>query len=481
VVQGAVNPDEYFVFKPTLRQGKRPILEKRLVTPSNVLLGAYGEGPRPLLRVEESLSGDRAAIEAGSSQVTVRDLHVEAPRLSSVIKLGNSQTVVYNCELAFAHWGIRGYGQYYTIRRNIIREIKDDGLFLQNASDIDLGYNYIFRVNTLWEDPYTPQTIAGGDSVQFERCQNFHVHHNVFDRSSSGNKFCLISNNGSGEVVIENNFMTGPKAAGDGGSALFFGRDQEGFVVRNNHIERSVHAIYSHVEGLVVTNNIISDCGGGIWNGTENNTIEHNTLYNIEATLVKDGGIMRNNIFDNRHDGLNTISRIKDMTHNLFTRESFGDPSNFVADPRFVDAEGGNFRLQPESEAIDRGETTSLEKDADGNPRQQGNTPDAGAFEYFGADGLDWTPVYRHWATGWKQTPYGLIFDKSYPWCYRYLGLDESDAWKGIWFYVAQKTENPKGFFAYDQSLGFWFWGSEGFAPWVYSFAGSPNWMLWEQ
>ena len=28
VVQGAVNPDEYFVFKPTLKQGFRPILEK---------------------------------------------------------------------------------------------------------------------------------------------------------------------------------------------------------------------------------------------------------------------------------------------------------------------------------------------------------------------------------------------------------------------------------------------------------------------
>ncbi|MBP0029467.1 phosphoenolpyruvate synthase [Roseofilum sp. Guam] len=32
VVQGAVNPDEYFVFKPTLREGYRPILEKRLGT-----------------------------------------------------------------------------------------------------------------------------------------------------------------------------------------------------------------------------------------------------------------------------------------------------------------------------------------------------------------------------------------------------------------------------------------------------------------
>lgn len=30
VVQGAVNPDEYFVFKPTLKQGFRPIIEKRL-------------------------------------------------------------------------------------------------------------------------------------------------------------------------------------------------------------------------------------------------------------------------------------------------------------------------------------------------------------------------------------------------------------------------------------------------------------------
>ncbi|MBW3003251.1 phosphoenolpyruvate synthase [Candidatus Woesearchaeota archaeon] len=30
VVQGAVNPDEYYVFKPTLKQGKKPILSKKL-------------------------------------------------------------------------------------------------------------------------------------------------------------------------------------------------------------------------------------------------------------------------------------------------------------------------------------------------------------------------------------------------------------------------------------------------------------------
>jgi pyruvate,water dikinase len=30
IVQGSINPDEYYVFKPTLKQGFRPILQKRL-------------------------------------------------------------------------------------------------------------------------------------------------------------------------------------------------------------------------------------------------------------------------------------------------------------------------------------------------------------------------------------------------------------------------------------------------------------------
>jgi len=30
IVQGAVTPDEYYVFKPTLKEGKRPIVSKRL-------------------------------------------------------------------------------------------------------------------------------------------------------------------------------------------------------------------------------------------------------------------------------------------------------------------------------------------------------------------------------------------------------------------------------------------------------------------
>lgn len=42
VVQGAVNPDEYFVFKPTLKEGFRPILEKRLGTKEIKMIYATG-------------------------------------------------------------------------------------------------------------------------------------------------------------------------------------------------------------------------------------------------------------------------------------------------------------------------------------------------------------------------------------------------------------------------------------------------------
>jgi pyruvate,water dikinase len=44
VVQGTVNPDEYYVFKPTLQQGFRPILQKRLGTKESKLVYDIGGG-----------------------------------------------------------------------------------------------------------------------------------------------------------------------------------------------------------------------------------------------------------------------------------------------------------------------------------------------------------------------------------------------------------------------------------------------------
>ena len=51
VVQGAVNPDEYYVFKPTLKQGKRPIVGKRLGDKSLKMI--YTDNPkRPVKNIK---------------------------------------------------------------------------------------------------------------------------------------------------------------------------------------------------------------------------------------------------------------------------------------------------------------------------------------------------------------------------------------------------------------------------------------------
>jgi len=54
VVQGVVNPDQYYVFKPTLKQGYKAIIEKRLGTKDIKLVYAGGDGAELTKEVEVS-------------------------------------------------------------------------------------------------------------------------------------------------------------------------------------------------------------------------------------------------------------------------------------------------------------------------------------------------------------------------------------------------------------------------------------------
>jgi pyruvate,water dikinase len=47
VVRGAVNPDEFFVFKPTLKQGYRPIISKHVGSKKKKIIYSLNNGPQP--------------------------------------------------------------------------------------------------------------------------------------------------------------------------------------------------------------------------------------------------------------------------------------------------------------------------------------------------------------------------------------------------------------------------------------------------
>jgi hypothetical protein len=74
-------------------------------------------------------------------------------------------------------------------------------------------------------------------------------------------------------------------------------------------------------------------------------------------------------------------------------------PGNFAADPVFVDAANGNYRLQTNSPCINTGDSSSAVggTDLDGRPRLIGGTADIGAYEYQSAglgEFLGWLQRY---------------------------------------------------------------------------------------
>ena len=67
VVQGSVNPDEYYVFKPTLAQGARPILAKHLGTKELQLVYATGGGK--MTKNVPVPAGDRSRFALGDDDI----------------------------------------------------------------------------------------------------------------------------------------------------------------------------------------------------------------------------------------------------------------------------------------------------------------------------------------------------------------------------------------------------------------------------
>ena len=78
VVQGAVNPDEFYVYKPTLRQGKPAILRRQIGAKQQRMV--YSSNPGERVRIEEVPANDRVAFS-----ISDEDVH-ELARQSLIIE-----------------------------------------------------------------------------------------------------------------------------------------------------------------------------------------------------------------------------------------------------------------------------------------------------------------------------------------------------------------------------------------------------------
>jgi hypothetical protein len=78
-------------------------------------------------------------------------------------------------------------------------------------------------------------------------------------------------------------------------------------------------------------------------------------------------------------------------------------------------------------------------------------------------------------SNGWKQTPWGWVYDAKYPWIYQY----PADAW----LYILAEGSTKNSIYFYDASEGDWFWGSELYGAWHFNLQdptyGNGGWAAW--
>ncbi len=99
VVQGAVNPDEFYVYKPTLLQGKQAILRRGIGAKQQRMV--YSDTPGERVRIEETPADLRATFSISDEDVhelaTPGADHREALRPSDGHRVGEGRRRAASC------------------------------------------------------------------------------------------------------------------------------------------------------------------------------------------------------------------------------------------------------------------------------------------------------------------------------------------------------------------------------------------------
>ena len=354
-----------------------------IITSDKVVIASYGSGLRPI--INSNTDGHAiTTIWTGCSGITIRDIEVIATKASSCIIFHTNSTDVQilNCKLHGSTWGIRALTGLSNLKiyNTEVFDIKDDGMFIKVVDHIEIYNCYVHNVNTNWKPPTTSEELAGGDGIQFSDCNHWRVHHNLIDRTSSGNKFCFISNNANqNDGIFEYNVLKGPLVDG---FSIYIG-DGENLIVRYNQISAPSNSpIYTHSKNIKIYYNTFEGLTGPLF-ASNSAEVYNNLFYNMKSLAIQGGTIKaQNNIFDlgsAEYIRFKVTNLIED--HNLFVYGTATTGST-VGNPMYKDASKSDFHLQAGSDCIDKGINVGILKDMEGNIVPQGNAPDIGPFEF---------------------------------------------------------------------------------------------------
>jgi|GEM_PF-602816 len=374
---------------------------------SGITLGAYGTGAKP--KIISSGTGNKVVDFGNSPNCSISNLEIYST--------GNSTTGIYfaggcannlidSCEVHDCEWGIRitTTGGGNRVLHTLIHHTGDDGIYVKDVPNIEIGYCTIHSVNMKWF-VNTDESYSSGDCVQMSSTNNlnYNIHHNTFDHSLTGNKFCFISYGVNYTGVIEHNTMIG-NASGNN-SCIYFHATTGTVTVRYNTLRNGSHGIYSYVDNLQLQYNKIKNNTFGIRVLTNHNlTALNNVFYGNESYGIASLGstivTSRNNVFyltsassKAYSTGGTLISDYNDFypeqagfingynTMAAWRAATGNDTHGFVTNPQFVNPASDDFCLQSNSPCINNGTNVNIPADFFGTAVPQAGSTDVGIHE----------------------------------------------------------------------------------------------------
>ncbi len=356
---------------------------------NNVTIGAYGSSDtRPKIIGWNINGSSNGAMGLSGNNNTIRDLDIDARQSTSGIYIGAStNATIDNCRIQNSEWAIRTMvsGDGTKIINSEIAYTGDDGHYNQNHNNMEIAYNYIHHVNQKWnENSYwyngKTENESPGDSIQLNGTAfGFNVHHNIMDRSDTGNKFCvlvgLLSSPINTNGLLEHNYCK----MGLGTQGFYVERGAVGVKIRYNTFADG-RGVFTHAPDLNVSYNLFLNSRAYFGEPGASYKVYNNIFYGTEAgsysvSMWRDNLDMRNNIFFFTNDtatGLQSSSQYTVITeHNLYYPNFRGvgsSATNIIADPLFINPAAGDFRLQAASPAIGAGVSIGESHDFYVNP-----------------------------------------------------------------------------------------------------------------
>ena len=227
------------------------------------------------------------------------------------------------------------------------------GIWVGLGNHTLIGHNHVHNhpytgisVGWVWDDD---PSGAHHNIVEFN-----HVHDVMQLMGDGGGIYTLGRQNGT---VIRNNVVHDVWAWHSEGSGIYTDQGSSGLVIENNLVARIINnGIGNGTNDNITRNNIVAFTGAsglGAWEGNRR-TWQNNIVYIDEGLLVGAGLNGRQNRFEQNlyYHVFDPLAQFPDGYTLDQWRKTGQDNGSLFADPLFVDPQGGDFRLKPESPAF---------------------------------------------------------------------------------------------------------------------------------